>query len=127
VNRHGVMAYAVPMPPDDGRFWVPFQPPSYYGPSLPIMYGPPYPPRGPIPEPEPPFVPCPGPSMWPSGLSDDDRAMLKRIEEKLDRLLEKERPEAAQVEEIRRRVRKALDEALGEKVSTPAPSTTPTP
>ena len=117
-NRHGAFAYAAPFPAS---------PPMWYGPSIPYPYRPV--------EPDEPWVPSPAVTLWPCGLSDEDRAMLKRIEEKLDRVEKKmdalrtdgilaimpgdekradetvAKRVAEQVEEIRRRVR----EALGEK------------
>jgi hypothetical protein len=57
----------------------------------------------------PPFQPF-GPPIYPpfsfpqQGLSDADRALLKRIEEKLDELLNRTAPEADVIAEIRKRV-----------------------
>ena len=66
--------------------------------------------------PRQPFVPTPGIAtniLW--GLSEEDREMFKRIEEKLDKLLQQAQPEAKQVADIKRRVRKAMKDITGDK------------
>ena len=93
-NEGNTSAYAVPIPPATTPW------PAEYGPMVPV-YG------------------CPTPAIHSEDIlrrlgelhKNTDSARLDRIEAKLDELLKRTAPEAAQVEEIRRRVR----EALGEK------------
>jgi hypothetical protein len=68
----------------------------------------------------PPTPPWPGPPSFPSStittpflsLSPEDRELLHRIEEKLDELLARSAPESEQVEEIKRRVKEAMEKIL---------------
>lgn len=61
-----------------------------------------------------PYQPFTQPTWWhTTGLTPDERALLERIERKLDELLKRAAPEAEQVAEIRKRVMEALDKTKG--------------
>jgi hypothetical protein len=87
-ESYGTMAYMVPM------YAIEYPPPTPPWPDPPSFLSP---------------VTITTPFLF---LSPVDRALLHRIEEKLDELLARSSPESEQVEEIKRRVKEAMEKIL---------------